>query len=77
MALSRASMDGLSALSECRTQETYLGISGGFTEGAPLGKRSGGTGVLDNTKQLHELRATGIISDEECATQLQNLSALA
>ena len=52
--------------------ETSFGIPGGSTEGAPLAKRSGGTGVWTNTKQLHELRATGILSDEECAAQIQN-----
>ena len=77
MALSRASMGCLSALSECRTQRLLSESQVHLLKAHLLQNGAVAQEFWTNAKQLHELRATGILSDKECAPQIQNLSPLA
>ena len=71
MVLSRASMDGLSASSECRTQRLLSESQVDLLKAHLLRNGAVAQEFWTNTTQLHELRATGILSDEECAAQIQ------
>ena len=72
MTLSRVSMDDLSALSECRTQRILSESQVDLLKAHLLRNGAVAQEFWTNTKQVHELRATGILSDEKCAAQIQN-----
>ena len=63
MALSRASMDGLSALSEWRTQRFLSESQVDLLKAHLLRNGTVAQEIWTNTKQLHELGATGILSE--------------
>jgi len=72
MVLSNASMDGLSALSECRTQRLLSESQVDLLKAHLLRNGAVTQDFWANTKRLHDFRASGILSEQECAEQIQN-----
>ena len=71
MVLSNASMDGLSALSELHTQRLLSESQVDLLKPHLLRNGAVAQDFWANTKRLHEFRASGILSEEECAEQIQ------
>ena len=71
MVLSNASMDGVSALSELHTQRLLSESQVDLLKAHLLRNGAVAQDFWANTKRLHEFRASGILSEEECAEQIQ------
>ena len=64
-------MDGLSALSELHTQRLLSESQVDLLKAHLLRNGAVAQDFWANTKRLHEFRASGILSEEECAEQIQ------